>query len=169
MIRSVCWVFKAVCMVMFITSVSSLALAEPEVDKIEKRLLSHSDANSALAMPSSKRVDESPSVNLIEMMMSLLFVVVLIIIIAWFMRRLGFTQNNSTIRSVATHSLGGKESLVLVEVGEKQFLLGVAPGRVAMLERFSTPIVDIKEERATKEFSQRLRDIIKHQQQPKRG
>ena len=72
-----------------------------------------------------------------------LFVVLLIIAAAaWFARRFGHFQSTAggTMRIVGGLHLGTRERLVVVQVGEEQLLLGVAPGRVSTLHVLPKPL-----------------------------
>jgi flagellar protein FliO/FliZ len=72
-----------------------------------------------------------------------LFVVLLIIAAAaWFTRRFGHFQATAggTLRIVGGLHLGARERLVVVQVGDQQLLLGVAPGRVSTLHVLGSPL-----------------------------
>ena len=72
-----------------------------------------------------------------------LFVVLLIIAAAaWFTRRFGHFQATAggTLKIVGGLHLGARERLVVVQVGDQQLLLGVAPGRVSTLHVLSNPL-----------------------------
>ena len=73
----------------------------------------------------------------------LLLIVLLIVAIAWMMKKLGGVNmlGNNAMRVVAALSVGNREKVLLVEVGDKQILLGVAPGRVSHLQSFDEPII----------------------------
>ena len=43
---------------------------------------------------------------------------------------------------IAALSVGARERVVLVQLAEKQLLLGVSPGRVNLLEAYDQPILD---------------------------
>jgi flagellar protein FliO/FliZ len=68
-------------------------------------------------------------------------VAVLLLGARWFMRY-GGAQGVATgaLRVVASLHLGQRERAVVVQVGERQLLLGVAPGRVALLHELGTPL-----------------------------
>ena len=75
-----------------------------------------------------------------------LFIVVMVILAgAWLLRRFGGAafQGGGVIRVIAAVSLGGRDRLTLVQVGEQQILLGVSPGRVNTLHVFDEPVVDV--------------------------
>ena len=61
---------------------------------------------------------------------------------AWLLRRLGAggMRRGGAVRILGGAALGARERLVLVEVGETQLLLGVAPGRVQTLHVLERPV-----------------------------
>ena len=72
-----------------------------------------------------------------------LFVVLLLILgMAWLLRRFGRVPGSSggPIRIVGGVSMGQRERIVLVQVGETQVLVGVAPGRVQTLHVLDEPV-----------------------------
>lgn len=46
------------------------------------------------------------------------------------------------MRVVSSLSLGMKEKLVIVQVGEKQMLIGVTPHNISRIEQFDDPVVE---------------------------
>ena len=73
--------------------------------------------------------------NLFQVTLGLLAVVATIFALAWFVRRYGRFQAaaNGSLKVVGGLSVGPRERVVLVQVEDRQILLGVAPGRVQML------------------------------------
>src|SRR3546814_7123769 len=71
----------------------------------------------------------------VRVVLSLGAVIAVVVMAAWFMRRLqtGIGNAPRRLRVLESHSLGVKERLVLVAVGEQQILLGIAPGSVRAL------------------------------------
>lgn len=55
------------------------------------------------------------------------------------MNRLG-SSSGAALRVIASASLGQREKVVLLEAGEEQLLLGVAPGNVRMLHVLAQPV-----------------------------
>lgn len=62
--------------------------------------------------------------------------------LAWGFRRFGgpLGPRDGAMRVIAGLSLGARERAVLVQVGNRQILLGVAPGRVQTLHVLDTPV-----------------------------
>ena len=97
--------------------------------------------------------------NVMQVFVALLFVVVLIVITAWVIRRFsGATlSRNSALRLLAGISVGQRERIVLVQAGEVQLLLGVAPGEVRTLHVFDKPVLlNTTEGKGAERFAERL-------------
>jgi len=83
----------------------------------------------------------------------------------WFLRKMGALPVNSKtgLRVIAGLSLGMREKLILVQVGDKQLLLGVAPGRVnnlLVLEGTEQLYKEKHNEGNEGEFAQKLKQLI---------
>lgn len=103
----------------------------------------------------------SPLAGLGQLALSLIAIVALILIMAWLFRRVrGIGPGSGApLRVVGQLSLSGKERVVLVEAGDKQLLLGVAPGRVQTLHVLDEPIELPTAPTATKTFGDILDSI----------
>ena len=79
--------------------------------------------------------------SLTEVTLALAVVLAAIFGLAWLVRRVrGVAGSASALGVLAEVRVGPKERAVLVKVGGEQLLLGVAPGRVAMLHVLAQPI-----------------------------
>lgn len=87
-------------------------------------------------------VEPLASGSLAKLGLGLFVVVVLIVGMAWVMRRMGGMPGTATgaLRVLGGLSMGTRERVVLIQVGETQLLLGVAPGRVQTLHVLEQPI-----------------------------
>lgn len=74
----------------------------------------------------------------------LLFVLLLIFVLAWLIRRMGGLpmMGGHSMKVVSALSVGTREKVVLIELGEQQLLLGVAPGRVTHLKSFEHKVIE---------------------------
>ncbi|QSA97640.1 flagellar biosynthetic protein FliO [Methylococcus sp. EFPC2] len=74
-------------------------------------------------------------IDLLEWFAGLATVLIAILALAYALRKLGrFSRiDQGSFRVLAAVSVGTRERVVLVQVGEKQLVLGVAPGRVQNL------------------------------------
>ena len=84
--------------------------------------------------------------ELMQVSIGLLVVLVVLGGLAWMLRRFNLVPSASggVLRIVAGLSMGPRERLVLVQVGETQVLLGVAPGRIQTLHVLDQPVLDPK-------------------------
>jgi flagellar protein FliO/FliZ len=99
---------------------------------------------------------------LMQLLLGLVLVVVLILSISWALRRFsGIAPVSKNMRVLGVMPLGTREKAVLVQVGDKQMLLGVAPGRVSHLQSFDEPVVEPEE--AGKGFAHRLSEAMSKQ------
>jgi flagellar protein FliO/FliZ len=77
-----------------------------------------------------------PSVgNLLQTILALLFVLAIMGGLAWFMKRYGprVTGNSANLRVVGAISLGGRERVMVIEVGDQWIVVGASPGRINAL------------------------------------
>ncbi|UTW10026.1 flagellar biosynthetic protein FliO [Marinobacterium rhizophilum] len=93
-----------------------------------------------------------------QLLMGLVVVILAILLVLWLVKRFtGLGVQGRHLKVVAALSLGAREKAVLVEVGGRQLLLGVAPGRVSLLERFESPVVETDPGAG---FGARLREVL---------
>lgn len=80
--------------------------------------------------------------SLIQVTAGLLVVVLTIFALAWFLRRYGrFSSSaNGALKVVGGLSVGPRERVVLLQIKDRQLLVGVAPGRVQMLHELEEPV-----------------------------
>jgi len=80
--------------------------------------------------------------TLLQVALALALVLVLVAGAAWALRRVGGASAGGTgaVRVLGGVALGTRERAVLVQVGETQLLLGVAPGRVQTLHVLERPV-----------------------------
>jgi flagellar protein FliO/FliZ len=96
-------------------------------------------ASPAFAAPAPADVDAG---GLLRVCLSLGVVIALILGAGWVLRRLqgGTVRAGGNLRALESIAIGMKERVVLVQAGEKQLLIGVAPGNVRTLHVFDEPI-----------------------------
>lgn len=78
----------------------------------------------------------SGATSVVQMVLSLSAVVGVILALAWMTRRLQGMRANAggELKVKATLAVGMKERVVLIEAAGRQFLIGVAPGQVSLIE-----------------------------------
>lgn len=77
-------------------------------------------------------------------LIALLLVVALILALAWLLRRLpgGALRPHRDLRVVAQLAVGVRERVVVIAVGEQQFLLGVTAESVNLLQPLDPPLAE---------------------------
>ena len=95
--------------------------------------------------------------SIVQILASLVFVIGIIYLLAWYLRRqqssVGLSQKMTVIAAL---SVGARERVVLVQLAEKQLLLGVSPGRVNLLQAYDQPIVNSRHEDQQSSFAKLL-------------
>ncbi|MCG5494056.1 flagellar biosynthetic protein FliO [Ectothiorhodospira variabilis] len=105
--------------------------------------------------------------HLVQLVLGLVVVVAAILVLGFVLRRIhGLSGGlSSDFRVLGSVSLGSRERMVLVQVGDVQMVVGVAPGRVQTLHVLERPI-DVNPtavKGADPSFAQRLRTAMSGQ------
>ncbi|MDY6829988.1 MAG: flagellar biosynthetic protein FliO [Pseudomonadota bacterium] len=98
----------------------------------------------------------------LNLVFGLVLVLGLFLALAWLMRKLGTLPggNGRLIRVVGGASLGARDRLVLVELGQQQLLLGVSPGRIVNLHTLPERLDTASGSASTRDFSATLRGLL---------
>jgi len=117
-------------------------------------------------MPAIPLLHESTSAGslLLNLTGALAIVVVLIIVTALLMRRTRWggaigSEKSLTVRQSVT--LGQRERVVIVEVGERRLLLGVTPGGISLLTELESPQAEESERVVPGSFRQTWRQTLR--------
>lgn len=98
-------------------------------------------ANIASIAPAANMAEPSQVATLASMLGGLILVLLLIFALAYLLRRFNLVPTtNGVLKTIAVTSLGQKERLVLVQVGEQQYLLGVSSQQVSLIDKLAEPI-----------------------------
>ena len=99
---------------------------------------------------------------LMQSVTGLVIVLASVVGLAWMMRRLGRLQSSAggALKMIDGMALSTRERIVLVQVGDTQILLGVAPGRVEAVHVLDKPVPVKKGEEMTGNFAMRLREVL---------
>lgn len=105
------------------------------------------------------RVEPFSFVNMMNMVMGLAVVLALILGLAWILRKYGRLPVNNQVemKILGGVSLGTRERAVLLQVEGQKLLLGVAPGRVNILQNMSSAT------EKTNQFDEKLTQAIEGQ------
>ena len=102
-------------------------------------------ATAATAATAAQQAPAAPSVDagsLLRLIFGLAVVIAAIAGLAWMLRRMGAVggSGGGQLRVLAGVAVGQRERVVLLQVGDQQLLLGVAPGRVQTLHVLDKPL-----------------------------
>jgi len=104
---------------------------------------------------------------IMQSLAGLLIVLVSVVALAWMLRRFGRLQSSAkgALRMIDGMALSTRERIVLVQVGDTQVLLGVAPGRVEAVHVLDKPVVADDAEEITGSFAARLKEALGKERQ----
>lgn len=143
---------------------SSVLLFSADVYAIEKSTAEAIVANSAKTktVAGSGLSDPAMAGNLIRTTLGLLVVLLLIGAAAWGFKRFGNVHVGAQgrMKIIGGISLGTRERAVLIQIGEQQLVVGVAPGRVQTLHVLDKPVLIDDKPAAAMSFSSRLQSAI---------
>lgn len=103
--------------------------------------------------------------NYLQMFFGLFIIVALIFGMSWLMRRMGRMSGSGTsdLKVISGVSVGQRERVVLIQAGDTQLLVGVAPGQVRTLHVMEEPITETSLPKASSHgFSEKLHAAIKN-------
>ena len=93
----------------------------------------------------------------------LVLIVAIIFALAWLVKRFNLNQQagSGLIRVVAGLSIGTRDRIVLLQVGDEQILLGLTPGRIEKLHTLARPLEASSAEQAVSgSFAARLNRLM---------
>ena len=99
-----------------------------------------------------------------QMFLGLALVLVLIFGMAWLVRRMGSFQQlgQGALRVIGGLSVGQRERIVLVQVGETQLLIGLAQGQIRTLHVLDKPVAaNMAQTAHGTSFAERLQSVMK--------
>ena len=70
-------------------------------------------------------------------------------------------NGNKVIKILATQTLGPKERIVLIEVADKQMVLGMTSSQVQTLHVFDESVVDTSEQTISHSFAEKLKSAVR--------
>jgi len=117
-------------------------------------------ACSCLAIPVQAATSAPGLPDFASVLNGLVIVVLLILGCGWLVKRSGkFSQvMQADIRILSRINIGQRERIALVEVGQVNILIGIAPGHIQTLHVFERPVRDNKPALAEQGFGQQLHE-----------
>jgi flagellar protein FliO/FliZ len=111
------------------------------------------------------KTDPMSSSYIMQLILGLLVVVLCILALAWFAKKMNRFQSvtDGSFKIIGGISMGARERVVLLQVGEEQLLVGVSPGRINMLHALNNPVEttdDSSDGSRGKGFSEKLKTIM---------
>jgi flagellar protein FliO/FliZ len=105
--------------------------------------------------------------SLTQLTLSLIAIVALILVISWALKRLKLAgpRGSGEIAILDELSVGPRDRIMLIRVGESQVLVGVSAAGLVPLTPLAAPIV-LKGAPQPPPFAERLRDIMKRPGSP---
>jgi len=129
---------RAVRVVVAAALVAPLAVHAADLQAVNQAARAANAASGAGAVGAASTGSAVPALGfgaLLQTVVGLALVLGIVFGCAWLARRLGLqpAQRNALVKTVGGASLGGKERVAVVEVGDTWLVLGAAPGNVRLL------------------------------------
>ncbi len=98
-----------------------------------------------------------------KLLLSLGLVVVIIFALAWLVKRFNFIpqQNQGIIKVISTLSVGSRDRLALIQVGDEQLLIALTPGKISKLHSMENPVESINQSQSS--FKNKFNAILEKQ------
>lgn len=121
---------------------------------------------SSASLAESSGIGESvarPSEHFGQIMLSLIFVLLIIFLAAWLLRRYGRIPGvaNGNLKVIGALSVGQRERILLLQVGQEQILVGVTSSKITTLHQLEEPVQVKDNVPMSSQFSQRLQEALK--------
>ncbi len=87
-------------------------------------------------------VDPINSGYITQLVIGLFVVLLCILVLAWFAKKMNRFQSlaDGSLKVIGGLSMGSRERVALLQVGDEQLLIGISPGRISKLHVLSKPI-----------------------------
>lgn len=130
---------------------------EPSLSQPDSTLMNNPVAPAAKV---GRHVNED--IDLLSMVVSLGVVLAIIVIVAFLLKRIqgGKTSLNG-LKLISSLHLGTKEKIVVVQAGEKQWLLGVTPQQINLLSELTEPLTSSDSESTSPELPSVIAFLLK--------
>ena len=110
---------------------------------------------------------------LVQMILVLMLVLGLLLAIAWVLRRAGLTQGaaNGHLKILGGVSVGSRERVLLIQVGQEQLVIGVTAAEISLLHLLAEPVDvisgvnTIENSSLGQSFAQKLQQVVQQRRQ----
>jgi len=114
---------------------------------------------------SKQQVSTVSYTHVLNWSLGLIIVLAVFFSCVWLMKKMGAlpVNNKNAMKVIGGLSLGMREKLVLVQIGDKQLVLGVAPGKIdklLVLEGEDRLFQQVKREDKESDFSDKFKQIM---------
>ena len=112
--------------------------------------------------PNIPTVDPVSSSYLLKLTVAMVFILVLIFGLAWVMKKMQLTQHsqNGLIKIVSAISVGQRDRIALIQVGDEQLLVGLTPGRIEKLHTLKSTVKVDMAIKDNQSFSDKFNQIL---------
>lgn len=99
---------------------------------------------------------------LLKLTGGLILIVGLILLLAWLVKKFNLNQQSHTglIKIIAGLSIGTRDRIVLLQIGEEQILVGLTPGRIEKLHTLAQPLEVPGEQVLTGSFASKINRLM---------
>jgi flagellar protein FliO/FliZ len=130
------------------------------------KVFSVDDVTTQLIKSDIMKSDPMSGSYLMQLILGLFVVVLCIVALAWFAKKMNRFHSvaNDSLKIISGISMGARERIVLLQVGDEQLLVGVSPGRINKLHVLSAEITASNEAssdiESNKSFSDKLKTMM---------
>lgn len=125
----------------YITASLSVLILPAQLIAAEEKTATVAKAASTL---SSNTLNGDPMSGsyLVQLVVGLFIVLLCIVVLAWFAKKMKHFNPlaDGSLKVIGGLSMGSRERVALLQVGEQQLLIGISPGRINTLHVLETPI-----------------------------
>jgi flagellar protein FliO/FliZ len=99
---------------------------------------------------------------LLKLTGGLILIVALILLLAWLVKKFNLNQQSHSglIKIIAGLSIGTRDRIVLLQIGEEQILVGLTPGRIEKLHTLAQPLEAPGEQVVSGSFASKINRLM---------
>lgn len=143
------------------------AVEQGEVERPALQVIDSIPSSTPNSTPLTKQTDPSlrsgpDSDYVVRIVGGLVAIVALILVLAWLTRKLGsgvFVPSKD-MKVISSMVMGQRERIALIEVGDKQLLVGVTAHQITALHTFDEPVINKADDDNVIDFKSRLQQYM---------